>query len=65
MHTGEFYINGEWVAPQGTDTIDVINPATEEVVATLPLGTAADADAARRPVPRAAPARIPTRPGTP
>ncbi|MGE3597259.1 MAG: aldehyde dehydrogenase family protein [Dehalococcoidia bacterium] len=46
MRTDAFYINGEWVAPKGTATIDVLNPATEAVVATLPLGTAADADAA-------------------
>ena len=28
----EFYINGEWVKPvNGLKTLDVINPATEEV----------------------------------
>jgi aldehyde dehydrogenase (NAD+) len=26
----KFYINGEWVEPAGRETIDVINPATEE-----------------------------------
>lgn len=44
---GRFYINGEWVAPtQGATLIDVINPATEESVARVPLGTAADAEKA-------------------
>jgi len=32
----------------GTDRIDVVNPATEEVIASVPAGTAADADAAVR-----------------
>ena len=27
----KFYINGEWVDPIGTETMDVINPATEEL----------------------------------
>ncbi len=40
------YIDGAWVAPIGTDTIDVVNPATEEVVGRVPLGNAADVDAA-------------------
>ena len=42
----KFYIGGEWVAPQGGDTIDVINSATEEVMGHVPMGTAADVDAA-------------------
>ncbi len=42
----KFYINGEWVDPQGTDTLDVINPATEEVIATIAMGNQADVDAA-------------------
>ncbi len=40
------YIGGEWVAPAGTGTIDVISPHTEEVVGRVPDGTAADMDAA-------------------
>ena len=27
-----FYINGEWVKPESNELIDVINPATEEVI---------------------------------
>jgi aldehyde dehydrogenase (NAD+) len=45
-HTGKFYIDGAWVDPLGTDTIDVINPATEKKIATIGAGTAADLDRA-------------------
>ena len=37
-NTQQFYIDGEWVDPIGTDTLDVVNPATEEIVATIALG---------------------------
>jgi aldehyde dehydrogenase (NAD+) len=40
------FIGGEWVAPAGTGTIEVINAATEEVMARIPAGTAADVDRA-------------------
>ena len=44
----KFYINGQWVASQGTSSIDVFDSITEEVMATVPEGTAKDvADAAR------------------
>jgi acyl-CoA reductase-like NAD-dependent aldehyde dehydrogenase len=42
----KFYINGAWVAPAGSGSIDVVNPATEEVVGTIPEGTPEDADRA-------------------
>lgn len=46
MNTRNFYINGAWVAPiEGTD-LDVINPSTEEVCATISLGGEADTNAA-------------------
>ncbi|MEM9629817.1 MAG: aldehyde dehydrogenase family protein [Pseudomonadota bacterium] len=45
-HTDKFYINGEWVDPISSTPIDVVNPATEEVFATLSMGTAADIDRA-------------------
>ena len=45
-HLNEFYINGEWVKPSGDAAIDVINPATEESVGKLSLGTAGDVDKA-------------------
>jgi betaine-aldehyde dehydrogenase len=40
------YIGGEWVAPAGTGTIDVVSPHTEEVVGRVPDSTAADVDRA-------------------
>ena len=45
-HYHEFYINGEWVQPKGDRTIDVINPATEQVAATIALGNKEDVDLA-------------------
>ena len=42
----KFYINGEWVSPAGNETLNVINPATEEVCGVVPMGAAADIDAA-------------------
>ena len=41
-----FYIDGSWVVPEGTATIDVVNPATEAVIARITNGTAADVDKA-------------------
>ncbi|ASN06644.1 aldehyde dehydrogenase family protein [Virgibacillus necropolis] len=40
------YINGEWVESTGTDTEEVINPATEEVMGKISLGTKEDLDKA-------------------
>ncbi|MEM8768522.1 MAG: aldehyde dehydrogenase family protein [Pseudomonadota bacterium] len=45
-NTSKFYINGEWVEPNGSDTLEVINPATEEPIATIAMGNAADVNAA-------------------
>lgn len=42
----KFYINGEWVAPDGKEMLDVINPATEEAIAKIALGSAKDVDRA-------------------
>lgn len=44
----KFYINGEWVEPAHSSTLDVINPATEEAFATISMGTAEDVDAAAK-----------------
>jgi aldehyde dehydrogenase (NAD+) len=44
----KLYIGGEWVTPDGTGTIDVINPTTEEVIGRIPEGTGEDADRAVR-----------------
>ena len=40
------YIDGQWVPSAGGTRHEVINPATEEVVSTVTLGTAADVDVA-------------------
>src|SRR6266852_189950 len=42
----QFYIDGAWVHPAGVDELPVINPATEERIATISLGTAKDVDKA-------------------
>jgi len=39
-------INGEWVDAANGGTWDLINPATEEAIAQIPFGDAADAEAA-------------------
>ncbi|PWA09670.1 aldehyde dehydrogenase family protein [Pueribacillus theae] len=40
------FINGEWVESTGSKTIDVINPATEEVIGRISDGTKEDLDKA-------------------
>jgi len=40
------YVNGNWVASGGAGAIEVVNPTTEEVIATVPDGTADDVDRA-------------------
>ena len=42
----ELYIGGEWVAPAGSEVIEVISPATEEVIGQVPDATPADIDTA-------------------
>ena len=42
----QHYINGEWIDSTGTDVIDVINPATEEVFGQISNGTKEDLDKA-------------------
>src|SRR5579875_1112733 len=59
------FIGGDWVAPEGSDTIGVVSPVSEEVIARVPDGTEADIDKAvaaartafdRGPWPRMSPA---------
>ena len=38
----KIYINGQWVASEGTATIAVHDSLTEQVMATIPEGTAGD-----------------------
>jgi acyl-CoA reductase-like NAD-dependent aldehyde dehydrogenase len=40
------YIGGEWVEPSGGSAIEVVNPATEEVLGSIPASTPADVDRA-------------------
>jgi aldehyde dehydrogenase (NAD+) len=44
----KIYIGGNWVASAGSGTIDVIDSVNEEVMATIPAGTAGDVDQAVR-----------------
>ena len=41
-----FYINGEWVKSESNETIDVINPANEEVIGQVTAGIKEDIDKA-------------------
>ena len=42
----KIYINGQWVASEGTSTISVFDSITEQVMATIPEGTAGDVNKA-------------------
>jgi aldehyde dehydrogenase (NAD+) len=42
----KLYIGGEWVDPTGAETIEVVNPTTEQVIGTIPQGTQGDVDKA-------------------
>jgi aldehyde dehydrogenase (NAD+) len=42
----KFYIDGQWVDPAQPHDFVVVNPATEEAIATISLGSAADVDRA-------------------
>lgn len=47
MHTREhLYIDGSWVDSTGEGSIKVINPANEEIIGSVPVGSAADVEAA-------------------
>src|SRR5579864_9376789 len=42
----KFYIDGQWVDPVTSRTLEVINPATEEPIGRISLGGASDVDKA-------------------
>ena len=44
MDIKEFYIDGEWVRPDGTDVIDLINPANEEITGSIISASKKDVD---------------------
>ena len=46
MRRDSLYIDGEWVDATGDGVIEVVNPATEEVIGSVPVGSQADVDAA-------------------
>ncbi|MFE9775441.1 aldehyde dehydrogenase family protein [Streptomyces sp. NPDC005931] len=56
------YIDGAWRPAAGPDVIEVVNPADEQVIATVPAGTAEDVDAAVRAARAALPAWAATPP---
>lgn len=58
----DFYIDGEWVAPRGSETLDVINPATEEVFTQISIGTAVHVNQAATAARKAFPAWSTTTP---
>ena len=60
---GKVFIGGKWVASASGRTMDVLNPATEEVIASVPECTAEDADAAVEAASRALPEWLETTPG--
>ncbi len=47
MHTrDQLYIDGKWIQPIGIGSIDVFNPATEEIIGKIPVGSSKDVDKA-------------------
>jgi aldehyde dehydrogenase (NAD+) len=42
----KFYIGGTWVAPVESKTLNIVNPATEQVSGKIAIGSAADVDKA-------------------
>lgn len=52
----KIYINGQWVASTGAGVLEVVNPATEQVIAQVPRGTAEDVDRAAKAAAAAFPA---------
>lgn len=55
------YVDGAWAAPEGSGSIEVLNPATEEVAGRVLAGTPGDVDRAVR----AARTALPDWSGTP
>ncbi|KAE9641020.1 CoA-acylating methylmalonate-semialdehyde dehydrogenase [Pseudomonas sp. PB106] len=46
LQTVKLLIDGEWVESQTTEWHDIVNPATQQVLAKVPFATAAEVDAA-------------------
>ena len=45
-HFQKIYAGGRWIAPSTDDSIDIIDPSTEEIIGRVPLCTAEDIDTA-------------------
>ncbi|MEL4359158.1 MULTISPECIES: aldehyde dehydrogenase family protein [unclassified Luteococcus] len=45
-HVDDLYIEGDWVSAQGTERIDVVDPTTEEIWASVPEADREDVDLA-------------------
>ena len=43
---GQLYVGGAWSSPTSTETMDVVSPHTEEVIATVPVAGPEDVDRA-------------------
>ncbi len=46
MNNYDIYVNGKWIPSTSKNRIEVINPMTEQAIATVPDGTKEDVDAA-------------------
>lgn len=46
QNLAKFYISGQWIDPLSTETLPVLNPATEEQIGTVAMGNAQDVDRA-------------------
>lgn len=46
MQEHQLYVNGEYIDSTGNEWIDIINPATEEVISKIPKGTEEDVEKA-------------------
>lgn len=46
MQNHQLYVNGKYIESTGTESIDILNPATEEVISRIPKGTKEDVDKA-------------------
>src|SRR5215203_6134580 len=57
------FVGGKWVDAVDGDTMEVLNPATGETIAEVPLGTEADVDRAVDAAKRALPEWLETTPG--
>jgi aldehyde dehydrogenase (NAD+) len=44
----KLFVGGEWIDPAGHDTIEVVNPTSEEVIGRIPRGTPEDVDRAAK-----------------